>query len=109
MLKFRELAQRLGLLRKVNNKLTLTKAAARARIDADALWRLVIGGLPLGLTTRGPRLGPAWTRDCCSSSALRSKRRDSDAPGWRDSAGDGSPDDAGAAFARAALRLSGLL
>jgi hypothetical protein len=54
VLEFRESAQRLGLLRKAHNKLTLTKAAARARVDVDALWRLIAGGLPLGLTTRGP-------------------------------------------------------
>lgn len=54
VLEFRELAQRLGLLRKAHNKLTLTKAAAVARDDPSALWRIVTGGLPLGLTTRGP-------------------------------------------------------
>ena len=56
MLESRELAQRLGLLRKAHNRLTLTKAATRARTDVNALWRLVTGGLPLGLTTRGPEV-----------------------------------------------------
>ncbi len=54
VLEFRESAQRLGLLRKVHNRLTLTKAAARARTDVNALWQVVTAGLPLGLTTRGP-------------------------------------------------------
>jgi hypothetical protein len=56
VLESRELAQRLGLLRKAHNRLTLTKAATRARTDVNALWRLVTGGLPLGLTTRGPEV-----------------------------------------------------
>ena len=56
MLESRELAQRLGLLRKAHNRLTMTKAATRARTDVNALWRLVTGGLPLGLTTRGPEV-----------------------------------------------------
>ena len=56
VLQFRELAQRLGLLRKAHNRLTLTKAATRARTDVNALGRLVTGGLPLGLTTRGPEV-----------------------------------------------------
>lgn len=54
VLEFRECAQRLGLLRKARNRLTLTKAATRARTEVNALWHLVTGGLPLGLTTRGP-------------------------------------------------------
>ena len=54
VLEFRESAQRLGLLRKAHNRLTLTKAATRARTDVNTLWHLVTGGLPLGLTTRGP-------------------------------------------------------
>jgi len=53
VLQFRETAQRLGLLRKAHNKLTLTKAGAKARNDVDALWQLVTAALPLGLTTRG--------------------------------------------------------
>ena len=54
VLEFRESAQRLGLLRKLHNRLTLTKAATRARTDVNVLWHVVTGGLPLGLTTRGP-------------------------------------------------------
>jgi hypothetical protein len=53
VLDFRESAQRLGLLRKARNKLTLTKAGAKARNDVNALWKLVTGALPLTLTTRG--------------------------------------------------------
>jgi len=53
VLDFRETAQRLGLLRKAHNKLTLTKAGAKARNNVDTLWKLVTAALPLGLTTRG--------------------------------------------------------
>ena len=53
VLYFRETAQRLGLLRKAHNKLTLTRAGAKARNDVDALWKSVTAALPLGLTTRG--------------------------------------------------------
>lgn len=56
VLEFRESTQRLGLLRKAHNTLTLTKAAARARGDAAALWRLITDALPLGLTSRGPEV-----------------------------------------------------
>jgi hypothetical protein len=41
VLEFRESAQRLGLLRKAHNRLSVTKAAARARTEVDALWRLL--------------------------------------------------------------------
>ena len=54
VLEFRECAQRLGLVRKAHNRLSLTKAAARARPDVEALWQLLASALPLGLTTRGP-------------------------------------------------------
>ena len=54
VLAFRESAQRLGLLRKAHNKLTLTKSGIRARADTEALWRGIADGLPLVLTTRGP-------------------------------------------------------
>jgi Plasmid pRiA4b ORF-3-like protein len=53
VLDFRESAQRLGLLRKAHNKLTLTKAGAKARNDVNALWKSVTAALPLGLTSRG--------------------------------------------------------
>lgn len=56
VLEFRESAQRLGLLRKAHNRLSLTKAGARARTDVRALWRLLADALPLGLTTRGPEV-----------------------------------------------------
>lgn len=153
VLKFRELSQRLGLLRKAHNKLTLTKAAAHARTDDDALWRLIIGGLPLGLTTRGPEarasldagllllIGVAakaprvertelvaecldilgWRADpftALSTRDIGELLSPTEAvlehvgaiprQTWRDSGGDGRSDDAGAAFAQAALRLSGL-
>ena len=75
------MAQRLGLLRKALNKLTLTKAATRARTDVDALWRLVTGGLPLGLATRVPRGSgqpgrrlAAPRRRCGRSAASRAHR-----------------------------------
>ena len=54
VLDFRESAQRLGLLRKAANTVTVTKAGQRARADADALWRHLAGALPLSLPTRGP-------------------------------------------------------
>ena len=53
VLDFRESAQRLGLLRKAHNKLTLTKAGAKARNNVNALWKSVTAALPLGLTSRG--------------------------------------------------------
>ena len=56
VLEFRESTQRLGLLRKAHNKLTLTKTGLRARADVEALWRTVADGLPLVLTTRGPEV-----------------------------------------------------
>ena len=56
VLQFRETAQRLGLLRKAHNKLTLTKAGAKARNDVDALWKLVTAALPLRLTIKGPEV-----------------------------------------------------
>ncbi len=54
VLQFRESAQRLGLLRKSHNTLTLTQAGKRARSDVGALWRHLAGALPLSLPTRGP-------------------------------------------------------
>jgi hypothetical protein len=56
VLEFRESAQRLGLLRKAHNRLSVTEAAARARTEVDALWRLLASALPLGVTTRGPEV-----------------------------------------------------
>ena len=56
VLEFRESSQRLGLLRKAHNKLTLTRVGARARTDAEALWRTIADGLPLVVTTRGPEV-----------------------------------------------------
>ena len=53
VLEFRESTQRLGLLRKAHNKLTLTKVGARARTDTEALWRSIADGLRLVLPTRG--------------------------------------------------------
>ncbi len=150
VLEFRELAQRLGLLRKAHNRLTLTKAAARARTDVNALWHLITSGLPLGLTTRGPEVrasldaglllligvaagGPRTERTelvaACldmlgwraGPSAALSDRDVQELLGptgavlehvgaiprkaYRDPSGDGPPDRAGAAFARAALGL----
>jgi hypothetical protein len=54
VLEFRESAQRLGLIRKAHNRLSLTKFGARVRSDVDALWRHLAHALPLVLTTRGP-------------------------------------------------------
>jgi hypothetical protein len=56
VLEFRESTQRLGLLRKAHNRLTLTKPGLRARADVEALWRTIAGGLPLVVTTRGPEV-----------------------------------------------------
>jgi len=56
VLEFRESTQRLGLVRKAHNKLTLTKAGMRARTDVEALWKLLADALPLGVTTRGPEV-----------------------------------------------------
>jgi hypothetical protein len=56
VLDFRESAQRLGLIRKARNRLSLTKAGARASTDVEALWQHLAAALPLGLTTRGPEV-----------------------------------------------------
>ncbi len=56
VLEFRESAQRLGLIRKAHNRLTLTKVGARASTDAEAMWRHLARALPLGLPTRGPEV-----------------------------------------------------
>ena len=53
VLDFRESAQRLGLVRKAHNRLSLTRAGRRARADVDVLWKHLAGALPLSLTTRG--------------------------------------------------------
>ena len=59
----------------------MAKAATRARADVDALWRLVTGGLPLGLATRVPRGSgqpgrrlAAPRRRCGRSAASRAHR-----------------------------------
>jgi hypothetical protein len=56
VLDFRESVQRLGLIRKARNRLSLTKAGARAGTDVEVLWRHVSAALPLALTTRGPEV-----------------------------------------------------
>lgn len=56
VLEFRESTQRLGLVRKARNKLTLTKAGAKASTDVQALWTVLAGAMPLGGTTRGPEV-----------------------------------------------------
>jgi hypothetical protein len=53
ILEFRECVRRLGLIRKANHHLTLTKTGSRARTDVGKLWIHVTKALPLGLTTRG--------------------------------------------------------
>ena len=69
VLEFRESTQRLGLLRKAHNKLTLTKAGLKARADVEALWRTIADGLPLVVTTRGPEVRAS--HDACATNCRR--------------------------------------
>jgi hypothetical protein len=97
VLSFRESAQQLGLLRKVHNRLSLTKTGRRARNDPELLWRHISGVLPLSLTSRGPeaeaaREAGALLLLAAAAGFPRDKRKELvlaglQARGWRNGSG----------------------
>jgi len=58
----------------------VAKAATRARADVDALWRLVTGGLPLGLATRGPEARASLDAGSLLLVGVAAERREPSAP-----------------------------
>ena len=98
VLQFRESAQHLGLLRKANGRLLLTKAGTRARTDPDLLWRHVVAVLPVATTSRGPeaecgrQAGTLFLLAVAAGLPKQAReelvREGLSAVGWRDGAGD---------------------
>lgn len=99
VLDFRESAQGLGLLRKLRNRLLLTKAGKRAQRDPEYLWQHIADALPLSLAARGPEAEAGQQAGTllllAVAAGLSKSKRDEivatglSAHGWQD--GDGNP------------------
>jgi hypothetical protein len=102
VLHFRESAQHLGLLRKANGRLLLTKAGTRARTHPDLLWRHMVTVLPVATTSRGPeaecgrQAGTLFLLAVAAGLPKQARaelvREGLSAAGWRDGGGDALSD-----------------